>query len=77
LQAGKQRRPDTDGNRPPVIFSTESNPDMRKRIILNAFDMTFVSHQSTGTWRHPSSQAWNDNEVDYWTDMAQELERGH
>ena len=50
---------------------------MKKRIILNAFDMTCVSHQSAGTWRHPSSQAWSYNDLDYWTNMARELERGH
>jgi len=49
---------------------------MKKRIILNAFDMTCVSHQSAGTWRHPSSQAWNYNDINYWTNMARELERG-
>jgi len=49
---------------------------MTKRIILNAFDMTCVSHQAGGTWRHPSSRAWNYNDIDYWTDMARELERG-
>lgn len=49
---------------------------MKKRIILNAFDMTCVSHQSAGTWRHPSSQAWNYNDIGYWTNMARELERG-
>jgi len=49
---------------------------VKKRIILNAFDMSCVSHQSAGTWRHPSSQAWNYNDLDYWTDMARELERG-
>jgi dimethyl-sulfide monooxygenase len=50
---------------------------MKKRIILNAFDMTCVSHQSAGTWRHPSSQAWSYNDLNYWTNMAKELERGH
>lgn len=49
---------------------------MKKRIILNAFDMTCVSHQAAGTWRHPSSQAWKYNDIDYWTNLAQELERG-
>ena len=49
---------------------------MNKRIILNAFDMTCVSHQAAGTWRHPSNRAWNYNDIDYWTDMARELERG-
>ena len=49
---------------------------MGKRIILNAFDMTCVSHQSAGTWRHPSSQASRYNDIEYWTNMARELERG-
>ncbi len=49
----------------------------KKRIILNAFDMTCVSHQSAGTWRHPNSQASRYNEIEYWTNLAVELERGH
>ncbi|MFD1704722.1 LLM class flavin-dependent oxidoreductase [Methylopila henanensis] len=49
---------------------------MAKRILLSAFDMTCVGHQSTGTWRHPASRAWNYNTIEYWTDMAKELERG-
>lgn len=49
----------------------------KKRIILNAFDMTCVSHQAAGTWRHPESQASRYNDLEYWTNMAIELERGH
>ena len=49
---------------------------MTKRIILNAFDMTCVSHQAAGTWRHPDSRAWDYNTLEYWTDMARTLERG-
>lgn len=48
----------------------------KKRIILNAFDMTCVGHQAAGTWRHPSSQAARYNDLDYWTNLAIELERG-
>lgn len=48
----------------------------KKRMVLNCFDMTCVSHQSAGTWRHPNSQAWRYNEIDYWTNLAKELERG-
>lgn len=48
----------------------------KKRIILNAFDMTCVTHQSAGTWRHPSSQAIHYNDIEYWTNLALELERG-
>ena len=49
---------------------------MGQRIILNAFDMTCVTHQSAGTWRHPDSQAYRYNDLEYWTDLARLLERG-
>jgi FMN-dependent oxidoreductase (nitrilotriacetate monooxygenase family) len=48
----------------------------KKRIVLNAFDMTCVGHQAAGTWRHPSSQASRYNDLEYWTNLAIELERG-
>ena len=48
----------------------------KKRIVLNAFDMTCVTHQSAGTWRHPESRAWDYNTLEYWTDLAKLLERG-
>jgi FMN-dependent oxidoreductase (nitrilotriacetate monooxygenase family) len=48
----------------------------KNRMVLNCFDMTCVSHQSAGTWRHPNSQAWRYNEIDYWVNLAKELERG-
>lgn len=50
---------------------------MTKRILLNAFDMTCVGHQTSGTWRHPNSQAMRYNDIEYWINMAKELERGH
>ncbi len=49
---------------------------MAKRIILNAFDMTCISHQSAGTWRHPASKAVTYNDLEYWTELAKLLERG-
>ncbi|MBO0660968.1 LLM class flavin-dependent oxidoreductase [Jiella sp. MQZ9-1] len=48
----------------------------KNRIILNAFDMSCVGHQAAGTWRHPASQASRYNDLDYWTNLAIELERG-
>ena len=50
--------------------------NQKKRILLNAFDMTCVSHQAAGTWTHPESQAMRYNDIDYWTNLAIELERG-
>lgn len=38
--------------------------------------MTCVSHQSSGTWRHPDSQAHRYKDLEYWTNLAQLLERG-
>lgn len=52
------------------------NATAKKRIILNAFDMSCVGHQSAGTWRHPESQALRYNDIEYWTNLARELERG-
>ena len=49
---------------------------MAKRISLNAFDMTCVDHQSFGLWRHPRSRATEYNTIEYWTNLAQVLERG-
>ncbi|MFD2759329.1 LLM class flavin-dependent oxidoreductase [Gulosibacter faecalis] len=48
----------------------------KKRIILNAFDMTTTTHQTSGTWRHPDSQAHRYKDLEYWTDLAKTLERG-
>lgn len=49
---------------------------MTKRIILNAFDMSCVTHQAPGLWRHPDNQAHRYNDLDYWIDLAKLLERG-
>lgn len=49
---------------------------MSKRISLNAFDMTCVTHQSPGLWRHPDNRADEYNTLEYWTDLAKILERG-
>ncbi|RQP09501.1 MAG: LLM class flavin-dependent oxidoreductase [Microbacteriaceae bacterium] len=49
---------------------------MTRRIIFNAFDMTCVTHQAPGLWRHPANQAHRYNELDYWVDLARLLERG-
>ena len=49
---------------------------MSQRIILNAFDMTCVSHQAAGTWRHPDNRADTYKDLDYWIDLARLLESG-
>ena len=37
----------------------------KKRIVVNAFDMTTTSHQSFGTWRHPRNRADEYNTIEY------------
>ncbi len=49
---------------------------MTRRIIFNAFDMSCVTHQAPGLWRHPDNQADRYNDLDYWVDLAKLLERG-
>lgn len=48
----------------------------KKRISVNAFDMTCVDHQSFGLWRHPRSKATEYNTIAYWTNLAKTLEKG-
>jgi FMN-dependent oxidoreductase (nitrilotriacetate monooxygenase family) len=49
---------------------------MPSRIILNAFDMSCVTHQAPGLWRHPDNRADEYTSLEYWTDLARTLERG-
>ncbi|MGG3622878.1 LLM class flavin-dependent oxidoreductase [Bacillus gobiensis] len=48
----------------------------KKRIYLNAFDMNCVAHQSPGLWIHPEDQSERYNDIDYWIELAQLLEKG-
>ena len=49
----------------------------KRRMYLNAFDMTCVGHQSPGCWSHPLDQSHRYKDLSYWTELAQILERGH
>lgn len=53
-----------------------NNRRMDKQIRLNAFDMNCVVHQSPGLWTHPRDRADSYNTLQYWTELAQILERG-
>ncbi|HEX4356687.1 MAG TPA: LLM class flavin-dependent oxidoreductase [Pseudonocardia sp.] len=46
------------------------------RILLNAFDMACVGHQSAGLWRHPDDQGYRYRDLDYWLELARLLEGG-
>ncbi|MEC5318972.1 LLM class flavin-dependent oxidoreductase [Brenneria populi subsp. brevivirga] len=48
----------------------------QREILLNAFDMNCVGHQSPGLWAHPRDRSWQYKDLAYWTDLARLLERG-
>ncbi|ENR5726755.1 LLM class flavin-dependent oxidoreductase, partial [Acinetobacter baumannii] len=47
-----------------------------KKISFNAFEMNCIAHQSPGLWRHPQDRSVEYKDLEYWTDLAQILERG-
>ncbi|MFV4888957.1 5,10-methylene tetrahydromethanopterin reductase [Acinetobacter baumannii] len=49
---------------------------MTKKISFNAFEMNSIAHQSPGLWRHPQDRSVEYKDLEYWTDLAQILERG-
>ncbi|HMN85218.1 MAG TPA: LLM class flavin-dependent oxidoreductase [Bauldia sp.] len=49
---------------------------MPREIRFNAFDMNCVGHQSPGLWAHPRDRSWQYKDLEYWTELAQLLERG-
>ncbi|KDN39382.1 Nitrilotriacetate monooxygenase component A/pristinamycin IIA synthase subunit A [Tilletiaria anomala UBC 951] len=48
----------------------------QKRWILYAFDMSCSGHQSPGLFSHPKDKSANFDKLEYWTDLAQVLEKG-
>jgi FMN-dependent oxidoreductase (nitrilotriacetate monooxygenase family) len=49
---------------------------MPQPILLNAFVMNTLVHQSPGLWRHPRDRATEFNRLPLWLDLARLLERG-
>ncbi|HFF2652891.1 TPA: LLM class flavin-dependent oxidoreductase [Acinetobacter nosocomialis] len=49
---------------------------MTKKISFNAFEMNCIAHQSPGLWRHAQDRSVEYKDLEYWTDLAQILERG-
>ncbi|EPJ3920650.1 LLM class flavin-dependent oxidoreductase [Acinetobacter baumannii] len=49
---------------------------MTKKISFNAFEMNCIAHQSPGLWWHPQDRSVEYKDLEYWTDLAQILERG-
>jgi long-chain alkane monooxygenase len=49
---------------------------MAKEILVNAFNMNCVGHINHGLWTHPRDRSSDYNRLDYWTSLAETLERG-
>ncbi len=47
----------------------------KKKLILNAFAMNTPGHLSPGLWRHARNQTYNYKKLDFWTDLAQILDK--
>uniref|UniRef100_A0A7C2BAS7 LLM class flavin-dependent oxidoreductase n=1 Tax=Pseudomonas graminis TaxID=158627 RepID=A0A7C2BAS7_9PSED len=48
----------------------------KKKILLNAFNMNCIGHINHGFWAHPRDTSTQYKTLEYWTDLAQLLERG-
>ncbi|MDD0976712.1 LLM class flavin-dependent oxidoreductase [Pseudomonas fontis] len=48
----------------------------KKKILLNAFNMNCVGHINHGLWTHPRDTSSRYKTLEYWTELAQLLERG-
>lgn len=57
-------------------MTNSSTSNTHKKILLNAFDMNSVGHINHGLWTHPRDESHRFNELSYWTDLAQTLEKG-
>lgn len=49
---------------------------MKKQILLNAFNMNSVGHINHGLWTHPRDRSDQYKTLNYWTSLAETLERG-
>ncbi|TIH37640.1 LLM class flavin-dependent oxidoreductase [Subtercola vilae] len=49
----------------------------RPRMLFNAFNIFSASHHDQGMWAWPGSRQLEYNDLDYWVDIAQLLERGN
>ena len=49
---------------------------MQRELLLNAFAMNCVGHQSPGLWAHPRDRSDRYTDIEHWVSLAQLLERG-
>ncbi|KAI0140598.1 luciferase-like domain-containing protein [Pestalotiopsis sp. NC0098] len=58
------------------MASTDTQPTVSKKLILNAFVESCSGHQSPGLWAHPDDKSWNFNDITHWVELAKLLEKG-
>ncbi|KAL5116632.1 hypothetical protein ACEQ8H_005510 [Pleosporales sp. CAS-2024a] len=61
---------------PATRAGTNGTSGSRKKILINAFDMSTVEHLSPGQWKNPRDKSATKRKLDYWIDLAKLLERG-
>ena len=49
---------------------------MKRQLLLNAFHMNTVGHQSPGLWTHPRDRSRHYTDLGQWAELARTLERG-
>ena len=88
MSTGKRQRGEESETRNGVAASVKSpktehhqtetqEPQPKRRIFLNAFDMFTVGHMSFGQWRNPKDKtATKRRDLTYWTNLAKLLEKG-
>lgn len=60
----------------PKSNGTNGVAHARKKILINAFDMSTVGHLSPGQWKNPKDKSATKRKLDYWIELAKLLERG-
>ncbi|XXG97110.1 hypothetical protein Hte_003405 [Hypoxylon texense] len=53
-----------------------ASSEVKKPILLNAFDMSTVGHLSPGQWKNPDDKSATKRNLEYWIELAKLLERG-
>ncbi|KXJ89589.1 HK97 family phage prohead protease [Microdochium bolleyi] len=48
----------------------------KKKILLNAFDMSTIGHLSPGQWKNPDDKSTTKRGLTYWIELAKLLDRG-
>lgn len=59
-----------------TIVTEDASTRTKKKILINAFDMSTVGHLSPGQWKNPKDQSATKRKLDYWINLAKLLDLG-